>query len=44
MYGKKISKPKRKLGHLNIVAENESIDDLLKKIEVIKEKTVVRPV
>jgi 5-(carboxyamino)imidazole ribonucleotide synthase len=43
MYGKKISKPKRKLGHLNIVAENESIEDLLKKIEVIKEKTVVRP-
>jgi 5-(carboxyamino)imidazole ribonucleotide synthase len=38
MYGKKISKPKRKLGHLNIVAENESIEDLLKKIEVIKEK------
>lgn len=39
MYGKKISKPLRKLGHINLVAqENESIDDLLEKISVIREK------
>ncbi|NIQ14832.1 MAG: 5-(carboxyamino)imidazole ribonucleotide synthase, partial [Candidatus Dadabacteria bacterium] len=34
MYGKKISKPQRKLGHLNLVAkENESIEELIDKIE-----------
>ena len=39
MYGKKISKPLRKLGHVNIVANsNESIDDLLKRLEVLKNK------
>jgi 5-(carboxyamino)imidazole ribonucleotide synthase len=39
MYGKKISKPLRKLGHINLVAqENESIDDLLEKIPAIREK------
>lgn len=44
MYGKKISKPLRKLGHLNIVgANNESIEQLLQKLETIKEKTVVCP-
>ncbi|MGY5149196.1 MAG: 5-(carboxyamino)imidazole ribonucleotide synthase [Candidatus Nitrosopumilus sp. bin_68KS] len=43
MYGKKISKPLRKLGHLNIVGENnESIDELLKKLQSIKPKTIVK--
>lgn len=44
MYGKKISKPQRKLGHVNLVAkENESIEDLLKKLESLKEKLVTSP-
>ena len=43
MYGKKISKPLRKLGHLNIVGiNNESIDELLEKLQSIKPKTVVK--
>ncbi|QLH04658.1 5-(carboxyamino)imidazole ribonucleotide synthase [Nitrosopumilus oxyclinae] len=43
MYGKKISKPLRKLGHINIVGVNgESIEELLKKLENIKPKTVVK--
>lgn len=43
MYGKKISKPLRKLGHINIVGVNgESIDELLKKLDNIKPKTVVK--
>ena len=33
MYGKKISKPMRKLGHFNLIStNNESIDDLLEKV------------
>ena len=45
MYGKKISKPLRKLGHLNIVGtKNESVEELLKKLESIKEKTIVKPI
>ena len=37
MYEKKISKPLRKLGHLNIVgSEKESIDELLSQLEKIK--------
>ena len=37
MYEKKISKPLRKLGHLNIVgSEKESIDQLLSQLEKIK--------
>ncbi|MFB5607624.1 MAG: 5-(carboxyamino)imidazole ribonucleotide synthase [Candidatus Nitrosomaritimum yanchengensis] len=44
MYGKKISKPQRKLGHANFVAgEEESIDDLLKKIDRLKEKFQTKP-
>jgi len=44
MYGKKISKPLRKLGHINIVGNNnESIDELMKKLEIIKPKIVVKP-
>jgi len=44
MYGKKISKPLRKLGHVNVVAdENESTDDLLKRINSFKEKLKTVP-
>ena len=44
MYGKKISKPLRKLGHLNIVGtKNEPVEELLRKLESIKEKTIVKP-
>ena len=39
MYGKKISKPLRKLGHINLVAEkDESIKDLLQKLVLLKDK------
>jgi len=45
MYGKKISKPLRKLGHLNLVgAKGESIDQLVQKLETLKEKTVIQSV
>ena len=44
MYGKEISKPLRKLGHFNLVAkEGETIDDLLKKLEFLKQKVLVTP-
>jgi len=43
MYGKKTSKPLRKLGHINIVGmKGESIDELLKKLQTIKQKIIVR--
>ncbi len=39
MYGKKISKPSRKLGHFNLVGHNdESVDTLLEKLIKIKTK------
>jgi 5-(carboxyamino)imidazole ribonucleotide synthase len=45
MYGKKISKPLRKLGHFNLVGkQGESIEQLLKKIESLKEKATITPV
>ena len=45
MYGKKISKPLRKLGHFNMVGtDGESMESLLKKIDVIKEKALVETV
>ncbi len=45
MYGKKISKPSRKLGHLNLVEEsNETIEQLLQKLDALKEKTVVQSI
>jgi 5-(carboxyamino)imidazole ribonucleotide synthase len=46
MYGKKESKPKRKLGHLNIVDFDnlEGIDVLLNKLEKIKKSIVIEPV
>jgi 5-(carboxyamino)imidazole ribonucleotide synthase len=41
MYGKKISKPLRKLGHLNLVSkEGESINDLLQKLASLKDKVM----
>jgi 5-(carboxyamino)imidazole ribonucleotide synthase len=44
MYGKQISKPLRKLGHFNLVAENEeTIEQLLKKLESLKKKVVTQP-
>lgn len=44
MYGKKESKPKRKIGHVNIVAEDsQSIDDLIKRVESIRHKLTVEP-
>jgi len=43
MYGKKISKPLRKLGHVNIIGQNdESIHDLLNKLQFLLPKTVVK--
>jgi len=39
MYGKKVSKPFRKLGHMNLVAEEgESIKELLQKLIPLKDK------
>jgi 5-(carboxyamino)imidazole ribonucleotide synthase len=44
MYGKEISKPLRKLGHVNLVAnEGETIDNLLEKLENIKQQIIIRP-
>jgi 5-(carboxyamino)imidazole ribonucleotide synthase len=44
MYGKNISKPLRKLGHFNLVGnQNESIEDLLKKLDSLKEKANIFP-
>ena len=44
MYGKKISKPLRKLGHVNLVAEtNETIETLLKRLDSLKEKLKTVP-
>jgi len=45
MYGKEISKPLRKLGHFNLVANNnETMDQLLTKIETLKEKVNTKPI
>ena len=44
MYCKEISKPLRKLGHLNLVGMNgESVDQLLEKLESLKERTAIIP-
>ena len=44
MYGKKISKPQRKLGHVNLVAkEGESINDLLEKLNSLKGEFQINP-
>jgi len=44
MYGKKISKPLRKLGHVNIVADSgESINNLLQRLKSIQDKAKTIP-
>ena len=44
MYGKEISKPQRKLGHFNLVSkENETTDQLLVKLESLKNKVITQP-
>jgi 5-(carboxyamino)imidazole ribonucleotide synthase len=46
MYGKEESKPKRKLGHLNIVdlEDSKNIDGLLTRLERIKKSLKIEPV
>ncbi len=45
MYGKKISKPLRKLGHFNLVGGNgESINQLIEKLDTLKDKAVVHSI
>jgi len=45
MYGKEISKPLRKLGHFNLVAnDGETIDQLLKHLESLKDKVITHPI
>ncbi len=45
MYGQEISKPLRKLGHFNLVGVNgESIDQLLQKLESVKEEIIINPI
>ena len=45
MYEKKISKPLRKLGHLNLVgSENQSIGKLLEELSHIKDKVKVKSI
>ena len=42
MYGKKVSKPLRKLGHFNLVGKDgETIDQLLERLEGIKPRAIV---
>jgi len=45
MYGKIETKQKRKLGHFNVVStnDNEGIDQLLKKVEIIKNNIKIEP-
>lgn len=43
MYGKQISKPHRKLGHINIIGDKgESIEELLIKLDTVKSKLVIK--
>ncbi len=45
MYGKKISKPLRKLGHFNLVGSNgETIDQLIEKLNALKEKAAIQSI
>jgi len=46
MYSKMESKPKRKLGHLNVVGldNSENIDRLLKKLEILKKSIKIEPI
>jgi len=44
MYGKAIAKPKRKMGHINIVAgDSEGIADLLGKLDQVRRLPVIEP-
>ena len=45
MYGKKVSKPLRKLGHFNLVGKsNETVNELLSKLEALKPKALVESI
>lgn len=45
MYGKEISKPKRKLGHVNLVAlDGMTVEDLLRRIPHVAQNTKTRPI
>ena len=45
MYEKKISKPLRKLGHLNIVGtDNQTIDELLNELSQVKHKVEIKSI
>ena len=45
MYKKKISKPLRKLGHLNIVGNNDqTIEELLNELSLIKDKVEIKSI
>ena len=46
MYGKAETRPKRKLGHINVVdVENsKNIDSLLKKLEDVKKSVIIEPI
>ena len=44
MYGKEIAKPKRKLGHINIVSkEREDLDEVFDKLERVKNHSILNP-
>lgn len=45
MYGKKESKPKRKLGHVNIVDidDTKGVEGLLKQVEILKKSIRIKP-
>ncbi len=45
MYGKTESKPKRKLGHFNVMAknDNEDINSLLDKVKKLKDSVIIVP-
>lgn len=46
MYGKEISKPKRKLGHFNLVNKTNSynVDEMLQLVEKIKNSIQIKPI
>ena len=44
MYGKRVSMPSRKLGHFNLVGiHGESVDQLLQRLETLKESAIILP-
>ena len=42
MYGKELSKPRRKLGHFNVTGQ-DNIEDLIKRAEALKKSIAVVP-